>query len=233
MNKAIVDNRLRPQSQWSRGKSAFLSLAYARPCDFSVGFPTSRHCLFTNNCHAHWHAVSEIRSGHEILARDRSARIIYVVYIVAWQTYKQTDCNTLLPLAGEVINPQNVLLVCLCWCLCVCLYKPLMKTNTFKSTHFIFDLHVPRDHPDMTLKIFLKTAWPEWRDPLKFTWRIYASSQLGISMSKVSQKEKMHIQALCEPDHGYRQIVRYYPSRSVNLAPWKYYANGLIWNDIS
>jgi len=99
-NKEIVDSRLRPQSQWSRGKSAFLSLAYARPCDLSVGFPTFRHCLFTNNCHAHWHAIGEIRSGHEILARDWSARIIY-----AWQTYRQTDCNTSLPLAGEVTKP--------------------------------------------------------------------------------------------------------------------------------
>jgi len=43
---------------------------------FSVGFPTSRHCLFTNHCHAHWHAIGESRSGHEILARDWSARII-------------------------------------------------------------------------------------------------------------------------------------------------------------
>ena len=100
-NKAIVDSRLRPQSQWSRRKSAFLCLAYARHCDFSVGFP-SRHCLFTNNCHAHWHAIGEIRSGHEILARDWSARIIY-----AWQTYRQTDCNTSLPLAGEVIKEAS------------------------------------------------------------------------------------------------------------------------------
>jgi len=93
-NKEIVDSRLRPQSQWSRGKSTFLPLAYARPCDFSVGYLTSRHCLFTNNCHAHWHAIGEI------LACDWSARIIYVV----WQIYRQSDCITSLPLAGEVIN---------------------------------------------------------------------------------------------------------------------------------
>jgi len=32
----------------------------------------------------------------------RPIYIIYIVYIAAWQTYRQTDCNTSLPLAGEV-----------------------------------------------------------------------------------------------------------------------------------
>ena len=33
---------------------------------------TSRHCLFTNNCHTHWHSIGESTSGHKLLARDWS-----------------------------------------------------------------------------------------------------------------------------------------------------------------
>ena len=99
-NKEIVDSRLRKfacSPNEAEGSPHFC-LWHAHPCDFSVGFPTSRHCLFTNNCHAYWHAIGEIRSGHEILARGCLAQIIY-----AGQTYRQTDCNTSLSLAGEVI----------------------------------------------------------------------------------------------------------------------------------
>ena len=45
------------------------------------------------------------RFGHLPARSDWSAQIVYIVtyYIVAWQTYRQTDYNTSLPLAGEVI----------------------------------------------------------------------------------------------------------------------------------
>ena len=47
--------------------------------------------------------------GHLPARSDWSARIIYIVtcYIVASQTYRQTDYNTSLPLAGEVIKKRN------------------------------------------------------------------------------------------------------------------------------
>jgi len=48
-------------------------------------------------------------------------------------------------------------------------------SNMVKGMGFKFDLHVPRDSPDMTpYKISKKGAWPESRDPLNFTWQIYA-----------------------------------------------------------
>ena len=71
------------------------------------------------------------------------------------------------------------LFVCVvCVCLCVCLSVSAngdapTKTNTFKPTDFKFDVHVPRDSPDMTPEKFPKQgAWPESYDSLKFTWRI-------------------------------------------------------------
>ena len=62
--------------------------------------------LFTNNCHAHWNAIGEIRSRHEILARDWSVQIMYIMYMAS-VTERQTDYNTSLPLAGEVITSDH------------------------------------------------------------------------------------------------------------------------------
>ena len=46
------------------------------------------------------------------------------------------------------------------------------------SMDFKFDVHVPRDSPHMThYNISGKGAWPESRDPLKFTWQIHAVSE--------------------------------------------------------
>jgi len=50
------------------------------------------------------------RSGHLPARSDWSAQIIYIIYIsyiVAWQTYRQTDYNTSLPLAGEVTMTKH------------------------------------------------------------------------------------------------------------------------------
>ena len=46
---------------------------------------------------------------------------------------------------------------------------------------FKFDVHFPRDSPDMTpYKISEKGAWPESHDRLNFTWQICALSVLVI-----------------------------------------------------
>jgi len=43
------------------------------------------------------------------------------------------------------------------------------------DAHFKFDVLVSRDSPDLTLyEISEKGAWPESRDSVNFTWRIYA-----------------------------------------------------------
>jgi len=58
----------------------------------------------------------------------------------------------------------------------------------FKDTDFKFDVHVPRNSPDMTCyKICEKRAWPETRDSLKFTWRICALSEYLIVLLFVFQ----------------------------------------------
>jgi len=81
--------------------------------------------------------------------------------------------------------------VCVCLCangLCgwTTIYL-LMKTNRFKPTEFKFDLHAPKDSPDMIpYKISKKAAWPESCDPIKFTWWIHALSvQCAPSISVV------------------------------------------------
>jgi len=42
--------------------------------------------LFTNNCHAHWNAIGEIRSRHKILSRDWSVQIMYTASVTDKQT---------------------------------------------------------------------------------------------------------------------------------------------------
>ena len=75
------------------------------PCLYHVTFDLE----FEHTLDARWPGDHRVqvwwRSGHLPARSDWSARIIYIVtrYIVAWQTYRQTDCITSLPLAGEVI----------------------------------------------------------------------------------------------------------------------------------
>jgi len=76
----MVHSKLRPQSCWSFAVTYFPAVRKSEGC--SISHPG------------------------KILARDWSARIGYIVtcYIVALQTCRQTEYNTSLPLAGEVIN---------------------------------------------------------------------------------------------------------------------------------
>jgi len=69
---------------------------------------------------------SESRSGHEILARDWSARIMY---IVAWQTYRQTEYNTSLPLAGEVKIRNS-------WPLKYCIYYESKNFSEIRKQYY-------------------------------------------------------------------------------------------------
>jgi len=62
--------------------------------------------------------------------------------------------------------------VCVCLCVCVC-SGPVNQTSLkrLKLRTSIFDMHVPRDSPD----IFKKRAWPGSCDPLNF-WALNANS---------------------------------------------------------
>ena len=79
-----------------------------RNCPYHVTFDLDLDLAHTLD--ARWPGVHRVqvwwRSGHLPAKSDWSARIsyiVYIVYIVAWQTYRQTDYNTSLPLAGEVV----------------------------------------------------------------------------------------------------------------------------------
>ena len=81
----------------------------AQKCPYHVTFDLDlEHTL-----DARWPGVHRVQvwwwSGHLPARSDCSARIDYIVtcYIVAWQTYRETDCITSLPLAGEVIKTTH------------------------------------------------------------------------------------------------------------------------------
>ena len=66
-------------------------------------------------------------------------------------------------------------------------------SNTIKDMDFIFDEHVHRDSPDMTLrKIFEKGAWPGSRDPLNF-WALNATCSNTVQDTDFKFDEHIHI----------------------------------------
>jgi len=61
--------------------------------------------------------------------------------------------------------------MCVCVCVCVCVQRTGQSEQfkTVKATDFKFDVHVPRDSPDVIPeKFFEKGKWPWSRDPQIF-----------------------------------------------------------------
>jgi len=56
--------------------------------------------------------------------------------------------------------------------------------KTVKAKDFKFDVHVPRDCPNMIpYKFFVKGAWPESRDPLNF-WALNTNSSKTVKTTE-------------------------------------------------
>ena len=72
---------------------------------------------------------------------------------------------------NEVNGGDNALVRCVCLSVCVCAAAGQWELNansskTVKATDVKFDIHVPRDSPDMTpKKFFQKGAWRGYVTP--------------------------------------------------------------------